>query len=167
VGSGIYPLNPGMNRLELIASGAAGDGVTTFDPLLKISSDVSSDANQKSLQMFFSSANGRTVINDGLRSYGGDIGIQSQLIDIGGAINASTTGLVALMPGQAVREINLGQKELGKLGLLRSEIALITAGTVQVGSLSVYPRVLNPTTPEVLRSYNGTNPLWAYSTVDA
>jgi len=159
--SGIFPNNPGYNRIEMIATGAG------TDPGVVVSADVSSDVNQKSLQMFFSSEDGRTVVNAGLRSYGGDIGIQGQLIDLGGAINASTTGLVALMPGQAARAINLGQKSAGALGLLRSEIALITAGTVQVGSLLDYPRVLSPQSPQFFRSYLGTKPLWTYSTVNA
>ena len=173
--SGIFPNNPGYNRIEMIATGAG------TDPGVVVSADVSSDVNQKSLQMFFSSQDGRTVINAGLRSYGGDIGIQGQLIDLGGAINASSTGLVALLPGQAGRDINLGQKDdLNALGLLRSEIALITAGTVQIGSLPTfaYPTVLEPNSPQLIQildpatglkigNYLGTNPLWSFNTVDA
>jgi len=160
--SGIFPNNPGYNRIEMIATGAGADS----DLGVGVSADVSSDVNQESLQMFFSS-DGRTVINGGLRSYGGDIGIQGRLIDLGGAINASTTGLVALMSAQAGRPITLGEKAAGTLGLLRSEIALITAGTVQVGSILTYPRVLSPQSPQFFSSYLGTSPLWTYNTVDA
>ena len=75
--SGIFPTNPGVNRLELIAFGGANSNV-------QISADVSSDANQLPMDIFLSAANaiqtagGVVNVNAGLRSYGGQIGIQGQ-----------------------------------------------------------------------------------------
>jgi hypothetical protein len=46
------------------------------------------------------------------------------------------------------------------LGILRTELALITAGTVQIGDVELRPAVLSPVNPNTRTSIVGTNPLW-------
>jgi hypothetical protein len=156
--SGIFPTNPGVNRLELIAFGGTDSNV-------QISADVSSDANQLPMDIFLSAANalqtagGVVNVNAGLRSYGGQIGIQGQNVNLNAAVNAGVNGLVAIFPGADNTAINLGTKGVG-LGILRSELALITANTVQIGDVELRPWVLSPVNPFTLSSIVGTDPLW-------
>jgi hypothetical protein len=46
------------------------------------------------------------------------------------------------------------------LGILRSELALITANTVQIGDVELRPWVLSPVNPFTRSSIVGTDPLW-------
>lgn len=163
--SGIFPNSPGVNRLELWASGGT-------DSHVQVSADISADANRAAMQIYLAAtaadnATGGTVnVNAGLRSYGGYIALQGDNININGLINANNpdnaeaVGLVALVPGRTNWDIDLGSKTIGKLGILRDEIALITAGTVQVGISSAYPKVLRPTNPRTGTFLAGAPVLW-------
>ena len=172
--SGIFPNTPGVNRLELWASGGAGSNV-------QISADLSSDAtsatstNPTPMQIFLSAAvagngaqGGVVNVNAGLRSNGGSIAIQGDNVNINGLINANSSnnadlvGLVALFPAATGANVNLGSKVgAGTLGILRDEVALITAGTVQIGISFLPPKVLRPVGLFTGTSLAGSNPLWA------
>jgi filamentous hemagglutinin family protein len=175
--SGIFPNTPGVNRLELWASGGAGSNV-------QISADLSSDATSATstppntptpMQIFLSAAvagngaqGGVVNVNAGLRSNGGSIAIQGDNVNINGLINANSSnnadlvGLVALFPAETGADVNLGSK-VGALtlGILRDEVALITAGTVQIGMSFLPPKVLRPVGLFTGSSLAGSNPLWA------
>jgi filamentous hemagglutinin family protein len=191
--SGIFPTNPGINRLELIAGGASDATTSTFSNV-QVSADISSDVNQLPMDIFLSASQlddltpgnnqtsgGKVFVNGGLRSYGGQIGIQGQNVEISAAISANNPrytdglGLVAIFPGRGpslanggaglVTPILLGTKDTTSasddiLGILRSELALITAGTVQIGDVELRPAVLSPVNPFTGSSIVGTNPLF-------
>jgi len=192
--SGLFPTNPGVNRLELIASGASDATTSTFSNV-QVSADISSDANQFPMDIFLSASQlddadptqnqlsgGKIFVNGGLRSYGGQIGLQGQNVSINAAVNANNPnftdglGLVAIFPGRGPNVDNgglgtatpilLGSKDttpiIGDdvLGILRTELALITAGTVQIGDVELRPAVLSPVNPFTGSSIVGTNPLW-------
>jgi filamentous hemagglutinin family protein len=178
--SGIFPTNPGVNRLELIAFGGDAGGGARGN--VQVSGDISSDVNQLPMDIFLSasaadqSSGGFVNVNGGLRSYGGQIGLQGQNVNINAAVNANNPnqadglGLVAIFPGQGptaanpgtgVTPISLGTKvDEYTLGILRTELALITAGTVQIGDVELRPAVLDPVNPFTRTSITGTNPLW-------
>jgi filamentous hemagglutinin family protein len=178
--SGIFPTNPGVNRLELIASGGDAGGGARGN--VQVSGGISSDVNQLPMDIFLSasaadqSSGGFVNVNGGLRSYGGQIGLQGQNVNINAAVIANNPNqadglsLVAIFPGQGptaanpgtgVTPISLGTKvDEYTLGILRTELALITAGTVQIGDVEVRPRVLDPVNPFTGSSITGTNPLW-------
>jgi filamentous hemagglutinin family protein len=172
-GSGLFPNTPGANRLELWASGGAGGNV-------QVSADISSDATSTTsttptpMQIFLSAAvpgngarGGVVNVNAGIRSNGGNIALQGDNVNINGLINANNSnnadalGLVAIFPAETGADVNLGAKVgSGTLGILRDEIALITAGTVQVGISYLSPKVLQPTNPFTETFLSGSNPLW-------
>ena len=172
--SGIFPNTPGVNRLELWASGGAGSNV-------QISADLSSDATSATsttptpMQIFLSAAvagngaqGGVVNVNAGLRSNGGNIALQGDNVNINGLINANSSnntdlvGLVALFPAATGANVNLGSKVgAGTLGILRDEVSLITAGTVQIGMSFLPPKVLRPVGLFSGTSLAGSNPLWA------
>jgi filamentous hemagglutinin family protein len=172
--SGIFPNTPGVNRLELWANGGAGSNV-------QISADLSSDATSATsttptpMQIFLSAAvvgngaqGGVVNVNAGLRSNGGNIALQGENVNINGLINANSPnntdllGLVALFPARTGANLNLGSKVVaGTLGILRDEVALITAGTVQVGISFLPPKVLRPGNLFSGTVLAGANPLWA------
>jgi filamentous hemagglutinin family protein len=178
--SGIFPTNPGVNRLELIAYGGDAGGGARGN--VQVSGGISSDVNQLPMDIFLSasavdqSSGGFVNVNGGLRSYGGQIGLQGQNVNINSAVNANNPnqadglGLVAIFPGQGptaanpgtgVTPISLGTKvDENTLGILRTELALITAGTVQIGDVELRPEVLEPVNPFTRSSITGTNPLW-------
>jgi len=178
--SGIFPTNPGVNRLELIAYGGDAGGGARGN--VQVSGSISSDVNQLPMDIFLSasavdqSSGGFVNVNGGLRSYGGQIGLQGQNVNINAAVNANNPnqadglGLVAIFtgqgptaanPGTGVTPISLGTKvDEYTLGILRTELALITAGTVQIGDVELRPRVLDPVNPFTGSSITGTNPLW-------
>ena len=174
--SGIFPNTPGVNRLELWASGG-------LDSNVQVSADISSDATSTTsttptpMQIFLSAAvagngaqGGVVNVNAGLRSNGGNIALQGDKVNINGLINANSPnnadllGLVALFPAQTGANVNLGSKVVPldprALGILRDEVALITAGTVQVGISFLPPKVLRPTNPFNQTFLSGSNPLW-------
>ena len=167
--SGVFPNYAGANRLELWAFGGADSNVQIS---ADISTDTGSGGNNAALQLWLASANalntaaGTVNVNAGLRSYGGSIALQGDSVNISGLINANSTqateglGLVAILPGSTNRDMNLGTKQVGALGVLRNEIALITAGTVQFGISSLSPEVLQPTSPLTNTYLVGSNPLW-------
>jgi hypothetical protein len=191
--SGLFPTNPGVNRLELIASGASDATTSTFSNV-QVSAGISSDVNQLPMDIFLSASQlddatpannqtsgGKVFVNGGLRSYGGQIGIQGQNVEISAAISANNPrytdglGLVAIFPGRGPSLVNggaglvtpilLGTKDTTTasddiLGILRSELALITAGTVQIGDVELRPAVLSPVNPFTGTSIVGTNPLF-------
>jgi filamentous hemagglutinin family protein len=191
--SGLFPTNPGVNRLELIASGASDATTSTFSNV-QVSAGISSDVNQLPMDIFLSASQlddatpannqtsgGKVFVNGGLRSYGGQIGIQGQNVEISAAISANNPrytdglGLVAIFPGRGPSLVNggaglvtpilLGTKDTTTasddiLGILRSELALITAGTVQIGDVELKPAVLSPVNPFTGTSIVGTNPLF-------
>jgi filamentous hemagglutinin family protein len=192
--SGLFPTNPGVNRLELIAGGASNATTPTFSNV-QVSADISSDVNQLPMDIFLSASQlddatpannqlsgGKVFVNGGLRSYGGQIGFQGQNVSINAAINANNPnfndglGLVAIFPGRGPNAINagagvvtpilLGSKDTTPifgddvLGILRTELALITAGTVQIGDVEFKPAVLSPVNPFTGSSIVGTDPLW-------
>ena len=191
--SGLFPTNPGINRLELIAGGASDATTSTFSNV-QVSAGISSDVNQLPMDIFLSASQlddltpgnnqtsgGKVFVNAGLRSYGGQIGIQGQNVEISAAISANNPrytdglGLVAIFPGRGpsldnggaglVTPILLGTKDTTSsgddiLGILRSELALITAGTVQIGDVELRPAVLSPINPFTGSSIVGTNPLF-------
>jgi hypothetical protein len=78
----------------------------------------------------------RVVVSGGIRSYGGTVILRGQDATITGGINATSQGLVGIMPAVGGREITLGTEPGGTLSILRSELGLITASTVQIGSLT-------------------------------
>jgi len=192
--SGLFPTNPGVNRLELIASGASDATTPTFSNV-QVSADISSDVNQLPMDIFLSASQlddadptqnqlsgGKIFVNGGLRSYGGQIGLQGQNVSINAAVNANNPnftdglGLVAIFPGRGpnvdngglgtATSILLGSKNTTPivgddvLGILRTELALITAGTVQIGDVELRPAVLRPVNPFTRSAIVGTNPLW-------
>ncbi|NBU71159.1 MAG: hypothetical protein EBS53_06860, partial [Bacteroidetes bacterium] len=191
--SGLFPTNPGVNRLELIAGGASDATTPTFSNV-QVSADISSDVNQFPMDIFLSASQlddatpvnnqtsgGKVFVNAGLRSYGGQIGLQGQNVNINAAVNANNPnfadglGLVAIFPGRGpnadnlttgvVTPILLGTKDSSPggddvLGILRSELALITAGTVQIGDVELRPAVLSPVNPFTISAIVGTDPLW-------
>jgi filamentous hemagglutinin family protein len=192
--SGLFPTNPGVNRLELIAGGASDATTSTFSNV-QVSADISSDVNQFPMDIFLSASRlddadptqnqlsgGKIFVNGGLRSYGGQIGLQGQNVSINAAVNANNPnftdglGLVAIFPGRGPNILNteagivtpilLGTKNITSpagddvLGILRTELALITAGTVQIGDVELRPAVLSPVNPFTGSSIVGTNPLW-------
>jgi filamentous hemagglutinin family protein len=172
-GSGLFPNTPGANRLELWASGGAGGNV-------QVSADISSDATSTTsttptpMQIFLSAAvagngarGGVVNVNAGIRSNGGNIALQGDNVNINALINSNNPnnalglGLVAIFPAQTGADVNLGAKVgTGTLGILRDEIALITAGTVQLGISYLSPKVLQPTNPFTDTFLSGSNPLW-------
>jgi filamentous hemagglutinin family protein len=176
----IFPTNPGVNRLELIAFGGDAGGGARGN--VQVSGDISSDVNRLPMDIFLSASaadqtsGGFVNVNAGLRSYGGQIALQGQNVNINAAVNANNPdradglGLVAIFPGQGptaanpgtgVTPISLGTKvDESTLGILRTELALITAGTVQIGELENRPRVLQPVNPFTRSSITGTDPLW-------
>ncbi len=176
----IFPTNPGVNRLELIAYGGDAGGGARGN--VQVSGGISSDVNQLPMDIFLSasavdqSSGGFVNVNSGLRSYGGQIGLQGQNVNINAAVNANNPnftdglGLVAIFPGQGptaanpgtgVTPISLGTKvDENTLGILRTELALITAGTVQIGDIERRPAVLEPVNPFTGSSITGTDPLW-------
>jgi hypothetical protein len=180
VGASIFPTNPGVNRLELIAYGGDAGGGARGN--VQVSGGISSDVNQLPMDIFLSasaadqSSGGFVNVNGGLRSYGGQIGLQGQNVNINAAVNANNPnradglGLVAIFPGQGptaanpgtgVTPISLGTKvDESTLGILRTELALITAGTVQIGDVESRPAVLNPFNPFTRSYITGTDPLW-------
>jgi len=178
-GSGLFPNTPGVNRLELWASGGSRSDV-------QVSADISSDATSTTsttptpMQIFLSAAvagngsqGGVVNVNAGLRSNGGSIAIQGDNVNINGLINANSPnnadllGLVALFPAQTDADVNLGSKVgVGTLGILRDEVALITAGTVQIGITFLSPKVLQPTNPFTETFLSGSNPLWQIGDLD-
>jgi filamentous hemagglutinin family protein len=144
---GVFPNNAGLNRLQIQAAGGTGSYAWA-------EADISSDVNQLPLQVFVVSANNpyttpdvlppvgtlptqgdRVVVSGGIRSYGGTVILRGQDATITGGINATTQGLVGIMPAVAGRAITLGTEPGGTLSILRSELGLVTAGTVQVGGL--------------------------------
>ena len=167
--SGVFPNYAGANRLELWAFGGADSNVQIS---ADISTDTGSGGNNAALQVWLASANalntaaGTVNVNAGLRSYGGSIALQGDSVNINGLINANSTqateglGLVAILPGSTNRDMNLGTKQVDALGVLRNEIALITAGTVQFGISSLSPEVLQPMSPLTNTYLVGSNPLW-------
>ena len=144
---GVFPNNAGLNRLQIQAAGGTGSYSWA-------EADISSDVNQLPLQVFVVSANNpyttpnagapvialptqgdRVVVSGGIRSYGGTVILRGQDATITGGINATAQGLVGIMPAVAGRAITLGTEPGGTLSILRSELGLVTAGTVQIGSL--------------------------------
>ena len=179
-GGGIFPNTPGVNVLELWASGGGSRSN------VQVSADISSDATSTTsttptpMQIFLSAAvagnglqGGVVNVNAGLRSNGGNIALQGDNVNISGLINANNPnnanglGLVAIFPAQTGGNINLGAKPgTGTLGILRDELALITAGTVQIGISFLSPKVLQPTNPFTETFLAGSNPLWQIGDLD-
>jgi len=145
---GVFPNNAGLNRLQIQAAGGTGSYAWA-------EAEISSDVNQLPLQVFLVSANrpyntpngglpsvvlpdegDRVVVSGGIRSYGGTVILRGQDATITGGINATSQGLVGIMPAVGGREITLGTEPGGTLSILRSELGLITASTVQIGSLT-------------------------------
>jgi hypothetical protein len=144
---GVFPNNAGLNRLQLQAAGGTGSYAWA-------EAEISSDINQLPLQVFVVSANNpyttpdsgipavnlptqgdQVVVSGGIRSYGGTVILRGQDATITGGINATSQGLVGIVPAVAGRAITLGTEPGGTLSILRSELGLVTAGTVQIGGL--------------------------------
>ena len=144
---GVFPNNAGVNRFQIQAAGGNNSYAWA-------EAEISSDINQLPLQVFVVSANNpyttpdvlppvatlptqgdRVVVSGGIRSYGGTVILRGQDATITGGINATAQGLVGIVPAVAGRAITLGTEPGASLSILRSELGLVTAGTVQIGSL--------------------------------
>jgi hypothetical protein len=126
---GVFPNNAGVNRLQIQAAGGTGSYAWA-------EAEISSDVNQLPLQVFVVSANNpyttgapaialptqgdRVVVSGGIRSYGGTVILRGQDATITGGINATTQGLVGILPAVAGRAITLGTEPGGTLSILRS-----------------------------------------------